>query len=197
MHRSVKIAAIVLFFAAMLFPARAQAQSYNRWAAVSYARQHASADRGPDNNYAYNPSYKSYGNDCANFVSQCLRAGGWQDTGWFYYSDYNWFNNSGGFGYHQSTWSWFNATDLLWFSYYSGRGYFINSWSQAQPGDIAFVNWDGSFPPTHAVIISAVDAWGNIYLAQHSNNRLDKPLWQYYADKPRAAFWVFHVTGTY
>ena len=44
--------------------------SYNPSAAVSYARQWA---------YSRNPSYHDYsgeGGDCANFVSQCLIAGG-------------------------------------------------------------------------------------------------------------------------
>ena len=44
--------------------------SYNPGAAVSYARSHC-------NNY--NPDYNNYkgrGGDCANFVSQCMHAGG-------------------------------------------------------------------------------------------------------------------------
>ena len=44
--------------------------SYNPGAAVSYARSHC-------NNY--NPNYNNYkgrGGDCANFVSQCMHAGG-------------------------------------------------------------------------------------------------------------------------
>ena len=44
--------------------------SYNPGAAISYARSHC-------NNY--NPSYNNYkgrGGDCANFVSQCMHAGG-------------------------------------------------------------------------------------------------------------------------
>ena len=44
--------------------------SYNPGAAISYARSHC-------NNYnpAYN-NYKGRGGDCANFVSQCMHAGG-------------------------------------------------------------------------------------------------------------------------
>jgi len=34
----------------------------------------------------YNPSFPPWGNDCANFVSQCLNAGGWWRTiNWFYF----------------------------------------------------------------------------------------------------------------
>ena len=46
--------------------------SYNPSNALYYASQHCSAS-------SYNPSYNNYkgrGGDCANFVSQCLMAGG-------------------------------------------------------------------------------------------------------------------------
>ena len=55
--------------------------SYNRDNVVSYAKQYA---------YNYNPNYIDYAtyegsSDCANFVSQCLYAGGIAMTDTWYY----------------------------------------------------------------------------------------------------------------
>lgn len=61
----------LLLAASLLFCVEgASADSYNADTAVSYARQYALSY-----NSAYN-SYKGKGGDCANFVSQCLFAGG-------------------------------------------------------------------------------------------------------------------------
>lgn len=53
----------------------------SRQDAVDYARSHAT-----DNPFARNPDYPLFGTNCANFVSQCLHAGGIQMTGdWYCY----------------------------------------------------------------------------------------------------------------
>lgn len=61
--------------------------SYNRQAAVDYAKKHA---------YNYNPAYPNLDvawGDCANFVSQCLLAGGKAMTGdWYIYRKNNVYN---------------------------------------------------------------------------------------------------------
>ena len=57
------------------------ALAYDANGAISYADRYWSD---------YNPDYSNYnsiGGDCANFVSQCLRAGGMEMTsGWYWYS---------------------------------------------------------------------------------------------------------------
>jgi len=45
---------------------------YNRVAAVQYAQKWAKS---------FNPDYVQFPNDCTNFVSQALRAGGWEMVG--------------------------------------------------------------------------------------------------------------------
>ena len=60
---------------------------YNRQAAINYAIDW-SIDLGNCNDpkekgcpEVWNPNYQSFkGNDCANFISQCLEAGGWEQT---------------------------------------------------------------------------------------------------------------------
>lgn len=68
---------------------------YSPTLAITYAKKYA---------YTYNPSYPNYsslveGGDCANFISQCLHAGGIPMIGndsnnttqdWFCYSNYLW-----------------------------------------------------------------------------------------------------------
>ena len=49
--------------------------SYNPWGAINYANAYCSS---------YNPAFNNYrnsGGDCANFVSQCLTAGGFSLAG--------------------------------------------------------------------------------------------------------------------
>lgn len=55
---------------------KSNSRSYNVNSAVSYALSYSSSSSGTT---SYNPKYKNwagYGGDCANFVSQCLYAGG-------------------------------------------------------------------------------------------------------------------------
>ena len=52
----------------------AYSSGYDRVAAVNYALAHY------DNPSANYPNYTNYGGDCTNFVSQCLEAGGWNQT---------------------------------------------------------------------------------------------------------------------
>lgn len=110
--------------------------SYNPSVAVTYALQYTEecwvvGNPGYWNAYAfssrtYNPYYKDWASidsDCANFVSQCLKAGGIP-----YYSTSNppvsnylnwWYNNNGTYGYTTSddycSSSWNNAAKLYQF----------------------------------------------------------------------------------
>lgn len=63
------------------------ATTYNASAAAIYGQTYTNASGGTDVG-SYNKQYKYYqGNDCANFVSQCLVAGGLQTDGtWYAYS---------------------------------------------------------------------------------------------------------------
>ncbi len=49
--------------------------TYSRWIAINYAKVHTSNSGDCSNTY-YNPTYKVFPLDCTNFVSQCLKAGG-------------------------------------------------------------------------------------------------------------------------
>ena len=103
-----------------------------------------------DENY-YNGSYSFYEcSDCANFVSQAIRYGGYTTDGsWYPYSYY-----------------WTNSIYLEDYLVTSGKIVFAGSLSSLQPGDIA---WTGDLG--HVVVYSGVNP--SRYTG-HTNDRLLK-----------------------
>lgn len=84
----------------------AHAISYNSYAAVDYASRYWQN---------YNPNYFNYnsmGGDCANFVSQCLRAGGLEMTDGWYWDSYN---------DHSASW----ISCRAMYSYFKNSGYTV------------------------------------------------------------------------
>lgn len=69
---------------------RAAYIAYLKKNAANYALKWGGSNRNPQ--YA---DYSSSGGDCANFTSQCLRAGGLPDTNSWYPSSYQWINVDG------------------------------------------------------------------------------------------------------
>ena len=136
---------------------RVKASGYDAAAAVSYAKSWA---------LSRNPQYTSYDSDCANFVSQCLVAGGLP-------TDYNWSYNNGKAYWTRADWL------LEWFK---GKPEYSNlielnpPYSHIQPGDPIFVvrgqTIDSSKYPNdvdHAMICVKND--GIPYIAQHTTDR--------------------------
>ena len=158
------------------------AGTYDKGRAVAYAQQYAK-----DKNPAF-PFYKD--NDCTNFVSQALLAGGWG----FEYAPYDSFTG----WYYETRWdqpqdnTWFNADFLFHFLLYSGRGVYIG-WGNKdnpgnvgalQPGDLIFADWykdshddvgnDGRMD--HAMIVTKKEADGTVRVSYHSNPNRDRPI---------------------
>lgn len=163
---------------------RSLAGAYDKGRAAAYARQYANSP---------NPAFRLYANDCADFVSQALLAGGWtyrnapydSATGWYFVTKPNWFQPQDD--------SWYNADYLFHFLLNSGRGVYIGwgnednpgSVGALQPGDLIFADWfingdenrhgnDGVMD--HAMIVTRKDADGTVYVSYHSNNHLDRPI---------------------
>lgn len=139
--------------------------SYNRQGAVRYADIWWNTI-----NPAY-PSYMSIGEDCANFVSQCLHdANGGQlraDTYW-YINSYDWINADGLYNHAVANFSSGN---------YSASTYAAaNTWQKANfyPGDIEFFHWNDSGSAAgvkdHTAICVALDANGNSLMDCHTTN---------------------------
>lgn len=93
--------------------ALSMAASYNYTAMADYARRYV---------FAYNTAYRRQKNDCTNFISQAMRAGGWSMVSGWYRSNgvwwYNWLNQS---------YTWAAAENYYWFATGSGRTYILGS----------------------------------------------------------------------
>lgn len=187
----------VLALCLSVSPARTSADSYNKQRAVSYAQAYANS---PNSSY---PFYSD--NDCTNFVSQALRAGGWTFQSGPYNSVTSWyFENS---PRQPQDFSWFNADYLFHFILYSGRGEYIG-WGtpsnpggvgDLEPGDLIFADWyrnghqhgnDGVMD--HAMIVTKKDPDGTIRVSYHSNPHLDRPIQEVMNDPATGQYGRYH-----
>lgn len=121
---------------------------YNSNSAVQYAKKWANGR---------NPNYKNWGNnDCNNFVSQAVNAGGIPISSTWHDGSYAWIRVINFYNYMHSTDYTFGGDDS----------------SNSKLGDvIQFYN--GSW--SHSVIITGSNTSGWLY-SGHSNNRLNYPL---------------------
>ena len=152
--------------------------SYNRTAAVAYARRWA-LDRNP----AYY-DFEKIGGDCTNFTSQCIYAGAGvmnytPVTGWFYRSS------------SDRTASWTGVEYLYKFLVNNksvGPYARVVSQSEVQPGDVVQLGTSqGDF--YHSPIITAVTP--RILVAAHTYDALDRPLDSYIYEVAR----FIHIEG--
>lgn len=152
-----------------------------------------------------NPVYQDFGmSDCTNFISQCLKAGGWSNTptslggatstmAWYSRSKFNisnsWCNASYFFEYMKNTPS--RAQPILGrdlsvpggINYFTA-GQYTSNFNGLPPnvtlkvGDILSVNFNPNTTSFvgHSVIVSAKDANGTIYVSTHSYDRKHKAL---------------------
>ena len=173
---------------------------YDRQAAVAYARQWAGE---PDSNDTskYNPKYEvSRGgawkwikdglrevplNDCTNFTSQALHAGGWiEDEAWKYTKPGYVINYASGFATKVGGASpaWENVQLFADYAIESGRAKYVALDARhVKPGDIILADWSGNRPGSkdfagdHTMIVTEVKR-GEILVASHGRNRADVPL---------------------
>ncbi|MCH5270217.1 MAG: amidase domain-containing protein [Lachnospiraceae bacterium] len=152
--------------------------SYNREAAVAYARRWA-LSRNPE---YYN--FENIGGDCTNFASQCIYAGARTMNftpvfGWYYRSSYD------------RTASW-TGVEYLYDFLINNRGVgpyarIVPQW-EAKPGDIVqFGTESGGF--YHSPVITAV--MPAILVAAHTYDALDRPLTSYTYELVR----FLHIEG--
>ena len=140
---------------------------YDREAAVRYAHRYA---------YARNPAYGAFdeiGGDCANFVSQCLYAGGFPmqpgPEGWYYRS----------MGDRAPAWTgvFFLKRFLLTHRGMGPRGA-AAALERARPGDVIFLDFLGEGAFTHSALVVAAGA-GQAMVAAHTVDSDFRPLDSY------------------
>lgn len=159
---------------------------YNQTAAANYALKYALSSN--------SSSYRTYTNDCTNFISQCLTAGGWTETG----STLNrtqsdvWFYNS--LSESLTSYTWAGANNHYQFHKVSGRSTMGTTTGQLRLGDILQVDFEGDGVVDHTVIVSKEDSTGADYVSYHTTNTLNKPLSQFIsACGTSAKFYVWLV----
>ncbi|WP_245308185.1 amidase domain-containing protein [Halalkalibacter urbisdiaboli] len=142
----------------------------------------------------YNPEYKKFTDNCTNFISQCLRAGGAQMTGYP--------NRSKGWWYRGENWSfsWSVAHSLRW--YLSGaqqglKGEERDSAMELELGDVICYDFDGDGRFQHSTIVVAKDGNGEpLVNAQTANSRMR--YWKYEdstAWTPNIKYKFFHIVN--
>ena len=156
---------------------------YSRLEAVRYA------ERWWDD---YNPQYKKFENNCTNFISQCLHAGGAPMTGYP--------NRNKGWWFRSNNWSlsWAVAHSLRWFLSGAKTGLRAKEVSKPEElikGDVICYDFDGDGRWQHNTIVVAKDE-NNMPLvnAQTTNSRMR--YWAYEdstAWTPNVKYKFFHI----
>lgn len=135
----------------------------------------------------YNPDYRRFDNDCTNFVSQALRAGGWQDkTGWYGNANYWWYNSL-----NQSR-SWINVDYWGTFARNSGRTSMLSNVWYLQRGDVLQVTNPGSGQKVHTMMVSYVNN-GVPYFTYHTSNRYRRSMNQVLLDWKDATYYAYRT----
>lgn len=156
---------------------------YDRRAAVRYAEQWWND---------YNPKYKKFENDCTNFISQCLRAGGAPMTGYPNRSKGWWMQNNS----WSYSWSVANSLRLYLSNSKSGlRTVEKRSASELIPGDVICYDFEGDGRYNHNTIVVAKDANGMPLVNAHTTNSRMR-YWSYEdstAYTPNIKYKFFHI----
>ncbi|MGG4032448.1 amidase domain-containing protein [Paenibacillus cisolokensis] len=169
--------------------------TYNRTAVQNYV------DKYWDN---YNPDYIEYSNDCTNFASQAIHAGGIpmyiQPNG----SDYNpsWYYNINAGGWLRSL-SWINVDELFdLLRNYSTIDAVASNLSGMAIGDIIQYDKGSDGDKNHTAIVSYIEtpAWDPskryVYVSYHTTDR-HNVLWDFYASSyPNTSTYFTHILDT-
>lgn len=143
--------------------------AYDKTAAVQYARTWA---------YGFNPEYTSFPSDCANFVSQCLHAGGIPMTSRWYHDAINHY-----------TYSWTSVVSLYDYLLENGIGRAESNTNYVTAGDVLqFMNFNSVW--SHSALVNGKDGGGNIYYAAHTSPRYDYGLYMVYPGGYKAVRFV-------
>ncbi|WP_164860119.1 amidase domain-containing protein [Actinomyces wuliandei] len=148
---------------------------------VEYAIKWTSSPYDGDEADDFNPEFPREKNNCANFVSQVLRAGGWEYEGGVNpYDTSNWTTNLTGPAGPSRTW--INSAYQYTYVRNGSYGWLDNIWN-AVPGDLLYVDWDpdGRADGTidHVMVVTGRSlVSGSPRISQKTLNRSNIPLTQ-------------------
>ena len=158
-------------------------KTYDRQKAVEYANKWWDD---------YNPEYAKFDEDCTNFISQCLLAGGapMDERGkiqWWYHKN----------GKRKATWSrsWANAHRFRRFLMRNKKGITtteVKSPNELDVGDIICYDFDGDDKWQHNAIVTAKDFMGTPYVNAHEEFSFQR-YWTY----QDSSFWSPNIRYTF
>lgn len=179
------------------------AYTYNRYAAVDYAKANAYNDVPGSSYFRYN------GGDCTNFVSNALKAGNWRQVSTNANPALNWYYNS----LSSRSSSWAGVNPFREFAVASGRAtefifpvgtYFLPGTSSIKIGDVIQLDGlYGSYPDgrwDHTMIVTKVfivQGFKMIKVTYHSTDTLDADLSTVLNKHPNGRFRALLLKDTY
>jgi hypothetical protein len=166
--------------------------TYDRVAAATYATVNGDKRDGSGEGRT---GYYDFGQNCTNFISQCMKTGGWQyvngdrrsNSAWWYSVPY-------------SSYTWAAAQNFYWFVQNSKRGERISNVYDMEIGDVLQWDFEGDGILDHTQICHARSTVsGRHYMAQHTSSYAWKPLGDVlagYKDSPAKAY-AWHMKDSY
>ena len=135
---------------------------YDRDASRSYADWYA---------LSYNDTFVRFtGADCANFASQCARAGGMPQAGTT--SDVGWWYDRRGTaspGDDRYSLSWINVSKQT--AYWTGRRTdYVSSIVKTSPGDFVLYDWTGDGTWDHVAVVAGTNSAGQWVIDAHTTD---------------------------
>ncbi|HEX7308810.1 amidase domain-containing protein [Lentzea sp.] len=160
----------------------------------------AQYDYGAMYNYAiahwdnYNSAYRTFDNDCTNFISQIVEAGGWTHESGFYQDNHYWWYN-----FLNQTYSWAGAHNWgLYAQVYSHRTAPLANVYEMLTTDVLQADWENDGNINHTMIVTGYSgspgAASEIFLTYHTTNRLNVPFWGWLLPQEPGAVWFAHRT---
>jgi hypothetical protein len=140
-----------------------------------------------------NSSYRVHSNDCTNFISQAMRAGGWgmtsgsaasrKDNRKWFYGSFTW----------TTSYTWAGAENWYWFaSRHSKRTRLQNNVWKLAYADVLQADWNRDNTIDHTVIVTATGR-NERYLTYHTSSTHNRKLSSLLAARP-SAWWYVHRT---
>jgi hypothetical protein len=134
--------------------------------------------------YGRNPAYRSFSNDCTNFISQAVYAGGWtMVSGWYQSNDVWWYNSL------NQSYTWAGAENWYWFATGSGRTYILSNVWYMGLADVLQLDFDRDNNINHSMMVTAWSA-DEIYLTYHTTDTLNRSLSSIIAAYPSAWYYA-------
>ena len=155
------------------------AAGYNYTAMTNYALNWALGRNG---------AYRSFGNDCQNFVSQSLKTGGWADQGGWYTYDNSWW-----YTFANQTYSWVGAQNFRNFAVGQGRVSYLSDLNDLGPADVLQVHWPEGTPDVDHSMFVTYSPWSagtrDIRVSYHTTDTLNRSIWNLYSSFPYATWY--------